>query len=930
MVTYKITVKGLVQGIGYRPFVAELAELCGIRGWVKNTSGIVTILASGEASAVELFLKKLENEAPEGALVEAILREKLPYEAFDKFAIRGSDKREGIAGIPRIPADLPTCEGCLKEMRNPKNRRYRHPFISCTACGPRYSIIEALPYDRETISMKRFEMCGECEAEYRMQGNVRRHAQTIACPKCGPKLRFYEGASQAVAVSGKEDGAFRPAAVSCGAEVNAGEINELCEAEVNVSGIEEFCEAEENTGVTEGFCEMEGTTDVTENFCEGTDALVAAVECLRAGGIVAVKDIGGYHLVETPYLWETAAELRRLKGREKKPFAVMFPDVDTVKEYCVVSGKEEELLLSTARPIVLLRKKELDGKSARYMEEIQSESGAGLVKGNPEEQSELEAGLVKENPEEQVDFGAGSTQEKKEAGGTRRFADNVCGSSPDIGAMLPCNPLQTILVEELGPLIMTSANGSGELLLLDNDKMREWMQEHAGNVRVPLAVLEHDRPILTPLDDSIVRVVCGRTQIFRRARGYVPNPVRIPVKNRIFAAGGDLKSSFCYTVQGEAVMSQHLGDLADESCFAAYRKETARMQKLFGFAPEYVACDLHPGYLSAQEEPATVDVAIRQEGPATVDVPIRQDEPARTDAGIRQEKTVRKQAAIQKMCIQHHEAHVASVIAEHNLQGTVLGFAFDGTGYGRDATIWGSEGFLWDGKTMKRVSHLKPVRLIGGDEGARNADTILYGYMAAFGEETKARMQALGVGKERFQIVEAAIRCGINTVESSSMGRLFDAVSAFLDICHYNGYEGEAAIALENLAIKAETAYPLSIGLKQKEGQWIGDTEELFTGIAEALEKDIKKAEIARGFIYAVADFISNVTEHLIKDAKELQSVAAAGGTFQNRILLERTIGLLEEKGYTVYINEQVPPGDGGICLGQAYLCDVNVREHRM
>lgn len=782
MATYKITAKGLVQGIGYRPFVAETAEKCGVGGWVRNTDGRVTIFVSGETKFVEQFLDKLKSEAPAGAFVEEFTCELMPEQEFSGFSIVESDCPGEKAGIPRVPADLPTCGKCLEELHDTENRRYRHPFISCTSCGPRYSIIERLPYDRDTITMKKFAMCDACDEEYRQQGNRRRHAQTIACPDCGPKLKLVE------------IGAANPA-----------------------------------------------------------EPLSEAIRILEAGGIVAVKDIGGYHLACTPFREDTVAQLRRMKGREKKPFAVMFPDVASVKEYCFVNEQEEELLLSMPRPIVLLRKK---------------------------------SAAVKDNVCEKID--------KAET----VFAENVCGTSPDIGAILPCNPVQTMLVEALGALIMTSANASGELLILDNEKMETWMYEQYDAMPkdesrrkfpVRLAVLSHDRPILTPLDDSIVRVVCGRTQIFRRARGYVPEPIKIPVTGNIFAAGGDLKSCFCHTGDGNAYLSQYLGDIAEEGCFLAYQKETARMKKLFGFAPEKFVCDLHPGYVSGRECEKKSDKVYR---------------------------------------VQHHEAHVASVIAEHALRGTVLGFAFDGTGYGRDKTVWGSEVFLWKNGVMKRAAHLKPVRLIGGDEGAKNADTIFYGYLASFGAETKEDIHKLKkyfpwMEETRGNLVEAAVSHQIHTVESSSMGRLFDAVSAFLDVCHYNQYEGEAAIELENLAAETERAYPLSILCRKEEECWLGDTEELFGEMLKALENGAKKEEIARGFIYAVADFVCQTADKIAEEEQEkVRQIAISGGTFQNRILLERVIRKLEEQGHMVYINEKVPCGDGGICLGQAYLCE--------
>ncbi len=800
-ITNKIVVKGLVQGIGYRPFVAELAQDCGIGGWVRNTDGIVTILAAGEENAMKRFLKGLKEQAPFGAKVEELTAESVENQVFSEFAIIGSNTSETVKEreIPFIPADLPVCKNCLAEMQEETNRRYRHPFISCTSCGPRYSIIERLPYDRETISMNRFSMCALCGKEYGEHGNRRRHAQTIACKECGPALSF----SRIV----------------------------MGEADQTVTG-----EA----------------------------AYEAAVRFLSGGGILAVKDIGGYHLACTPFSEETVQTLRVLKGRETKPFAVLFPDIKSVSEYCSVNENEKALLLSPARPIVLLK--------------------------------------------------------KQEAG--RRLAFGVCAGSPQIGAMLPCNPLQVMLAEELGPLIMTSANTSGEVLILDDEEMMRWMEQKVTTPyrgrEVSLAVLSHDRPIVTPLDDSVVQSVCGRTQIFRRARGYVPNPVETGIEKNIFAAGGDLKSCFCYTGKGKAYLSQYLGDLGEEACLMQYRKEAERMRRLFGFSPEIATCDMHPGYASVRQANYFQDQG---------------------SAGECYERKQRENAGGQKSGyrslhrIQHHEAHAASVIAEHRLNAPVLGFAFDGTGYGPDHTVWGSEALLWNGgANMIRFAHLKPVCLTGGDEGARNADLSFYGYLASFRDETKERIYKLGkvvpgLDKETAELVGKAVSMGIQTVKSSSMGRLFDAVSAFLDICHYNSYESEAAIRLEWLADQTDRAYPLEIGLSACSGQpFLGDAEPLFAEMAAALRNGVLKQELARGFLYAVSDFICRICEMARIPASGgeqngIRQIALTGGTFQNRILLEKTITRLESEGFSVYINEQVPPGDGGICLGQAYLC---------
>ncbi len=785
MITRKIVVQGLVQGIGFRPFVAETAEQLHIAGWVRNTNGIVTILATAEEEQIASFTGRLQTEAPPGAIVQEIRIIELPLQMYERFSIVESDteQTDNSRTFPLLPADLPTCKRCEAELHDEKNRRFRHPFISCTSCGPRYSIINEIPYDRGHISMSIFDMCPECEKEYTEKGNPRRHAQTIACKQCGPTLTYKEKKSETQSII-------------------------------------------ENPN--------EKRQDHIENRNE--EALQSAVRHLESGGILAVKDIGGYHLAASPFEEETIKELRRLKGREDKPFAVLFPNVECVREYCDVDEQEEELLISSPRPIVLLRKKK-DGEKLHPM---------------------------------------------------------VCKNSPDIGAMLPCNPVQIMLAEALGPLIMTSANVTGELITTDDEQMKQWLSNET------VAILSHDRPIVTPLDDSIVRVAAGKKQTLRRARGIVPDPVPFPYDTEVFAAGGDLKSGFCFTAGKRAYLSQYLGDLAEESCYHEYERQKERMKRLFGFAPDVFVCDRHPAYRSV--------------------------------CGAAPDKQIYR--------VQHHKAHVASVIAEHDLSGGVLGFAFDGTGYGEDKTIWGSEVFLWNEKEMKRVAHLTPVTLIGQDEGARNADTVLYGYVSNLLERMGREDERLqehfreawdkrldmrdSLEKSRYELVEKAIKCKINCVQSTSMGRLFDAVSAFLDICHYNSYEGQAPVELENLAATTDVCYPLSIDIEEDEeskGLFM-DVSKMFVEMADALLRGNSAAEIARGFLYAVSDAIVNIAEKM-----NILQVALSGGTFLNRILLERATAQLREKEFRVYRNEEVPPGDGGICLGQAYLAAKNREE---
>ncbi len=799
-----IIVKGLVQGIGYRPFVTRTAEKYQIRGWVKNTDGIVTILATGERSRMEQFLSVLYESKPKGAWIAEIEVSDTTVEEYEAFTIADSDKTSRDGEVPYIPADLPTCDICSRQLKTVGNRRYRYPFISCTACGPRYSIIEKLPYDRDTITMSDFGMCKDCGREYVRKNGIRRHAQTIACGDCGPVLKYlsYENVQT--------------------------KISSDCELSMPKNGLREKA--------------------------AGDEALLKAVSCINNGGIIAIKDIGGFHLSCSPYDSRAVDALRLIKGREKKPFAVMFRDMASVRKLCEVNREEAEQLLSAPRPIVLLKRKTKGG-----------------------------------------------------------LADNVCGNSTYIGAMLPCNPLQQLLLEETEALVMTSANRSGELIITENEKMHCWMDMARDMIQssltdcpnMELGILEHDRRILTPLDDSIVRVSGGFRQVLRRARGMVPLPVKMPAVSRnaktVFAAGGDLKSSFCYTAGNWAYLSQHLGDLEEEECFLQYEKETEHMEKLFGFKAIYGVSDFHLNYISVK-------------------------------------RVNRLWENSDRMFLQHHMAHVMSVIAEHGLEGKVFGVAFDGTGMGLDGTIWGSEFFIWDGADMKRLAHLSPVQLIGGNEGTRNTDGILCGYFASFGTEFEELLEDswsyLPKGlKEKYKLIQKAVKYGVNNVTTSSMGRLFDAVAALLQVCHYNEYEGEAPTELEYLACGADVSYPLRIRIKKDEvcDRYVGDVRELFEDFIHAVKCGVEKEKLALGFIHAVADYVCQTCLILQKEAageQMLRQVALSGGCFLNKLLLEETARLLRKAGFFVYVNEQVPPGDGGICLGQAYAAIKYFKNH--
>lgn len=678
--TKKYTFTGIVQGIGFRPAALRLAKELNLKGEVKNSGGNVTIILQGADTAPDIFVRRLVSMFS----IKDYEVQDIEDRHFDGFSIVQStnDSR-----VPFITPDIATCIECENELKDKNNRRYHHPFISCVNCGPRYTIINALPYDRERTSMGKFELCSECNDEYTNCTDRRCHAQTVACNNCGPKTNI---------------------------------------------------------------------------------PVDKAIQILKDGKILAIKDIGGYHLAGICGE-KQAKKIRKIKGRETKPFAVMFSSLFEIMEYCIVSEKEKELLTSPARPIVLLKKKK------------------ELPKG-------------------------------------------ICNSSDSIGAFLPCNPIQIMILNQVSPLIMTSANISSEPIITDDEEIKKF----------DVDVISHNRDILTPIDDSIVQINAGQVQFIRRARGYVPlsQNIGIAAKEDILCLGGDLKSAFCFIHKNSAYMSQHFGDLQDEKCFNAFRENIDRFARLHSFNVKEIVADMHPMYNSAHI--------------------FKND-----------------------ILIQHHIAHAYSVVAEHNLKGDILSFVFDGTGYGTDGAVWGGEVFL----NKKRVEHLEYTKIIASDEISKNADLALACYDGSN------------------ELINKAVEKGINTVNYSGMGRLFDAVCAALDIKHYNTYEGECAVHLEQCAAKAEKEYHLPVTFNPKE-------------IIKAVKNSTAPAEeTALGFHIMLCRLI-------LKTAKKynIKQVTLSGGCFINKILTTNAVKMLEDSGFTVYINNTVPCGDGGIALGQAYL----------
>ncbi len=731
---------GVVQGVGFRPFVAKLALEHSITGTVKNSGGCVEIVACGLSCQRSAFLEALFVHKPAHAQIVYCEQQELAYQEYPSFSILPSDNATGRVFLP---TDLPACERCLFEMEDPNDRRFLNPFISCMSCGPRYSVIERVPYDRDTTTMRDFALCPQCESEYTSPSDRRFHAQTISCHDCGPTVYYKDGAG---------------------------------------------------------------------SITQRQQALDCAAEALLNGGIVAIKGIGGYHLACSPLDEQAVLRMRLLKQREHKPFAVLFENVEGIREYGIVSQKEEELLNATARPIVLLHK------------------------------------------------------------GKKQFAPSVCNKSRFIGAFLAYTPLQSMLISRCGPLVMTSANVSEDPIIKDDEAMFAWQSPYLNGV------LYNDRRISIRLDDSVCKTTAGRTLILRRSRGYTPLPVVMKGDLKkdicVFAAGGHLKSAFLFADAPFATLCEHVGDLESEYNANAYADNYERIRELFAFSPSFAVCDAHPAYHST---------------------------------------AFAKSLGLPVLEVQHHHAHIAAVMAEHGLKDAI-GVAFDGTGYGTDGAVWGGEFLVCSGNEYTRAAHLRYVVQLNGDEGMKDAKKSAMCHLYAAGLESD-------IDDERWNIIKPAIDNRINVHQSSSIGRLFDAVSAYLGVCQYSRFEAECAQELENLAAQAIEAgiapVWMAFGISDENGMLQLDAKPLWETLHAQRFAD--KRALSLGFHQAVAEGVIDICQRLRHDTG-ITCVALSGGVFQNEVLFESTAEGLEQDGFTVYTNEAVPQNDGGIALGQAFV----------
>lgn len=760
-----VTVNGTVQGVGFRPFVCRVARSMGLTGWVANHPSGVLIEVEGPSAQVEVFLERVRTEGPAAGRIDDMAVSPAPSQGETSFVIRASAE-DGAKRLV-IPPDLATCADCLRELCDLRDRRFRYPFLTCTQCGPRFSIVTDLPYDRHQTTMSRFPLCEACRVEYEDMHDRRFHAEPIACPACGPQLELWDADGDVIA--------------------------------------------------------------------QREEAASQACALIRQGGIVAVKGIGGFHLWVDAGSESAVRSLRERKGRPQKPLAVMFPSLDAVLAWCDVSLEEAQWLTSAQAPIVLVRRK------------------AGDV-----------------------------------------LAEAIAPGNPLVGAMLPSVPLHHLLMAELQrPVVATSGNLSEEPIVFDE---REALRRLGG---LADALLVHDRPIARPVDDSVVRVCSGGSDlvILRRARGFVPQAITLRDKVRqdrtdvpILAVGGHLKNTITLLTGNQALISQHLGDLGTVEADAAFRRAVEDLQRLVGVKPGRVACDRHPDYRSTIFARAWAESS---------GVPLVQ--------------------------VQHHHAHVASCMAEHGLDGEVLGVAWDGAGYGLDGTIWGGEFLIAGYRGFRRFAHLRPFRLPGGEAAMRKpwrcAFSVLwetYGERGAI-EELAVRQGESGEG----DTLAVLLQRGIASPWTTSMGRLFDAVSSIAGLCDEASYEGQAAMALEFAAERYEknlsgdeTGYVFAVTRDEaNEAVWVADWRPLIESLITERHEGSSPERIAYRFHLALADLIGQIAERAA-----LSRVVLTGGCFQNALLLRLARRRLARAGFTVYTHRQVPPNDGGLSLGQAVV----------
>lgn len=740
---------GRVQGVGYRPFVYRLAAAHGLTGWVRNRGGIVEVLAQGEARQLALFAAGLTAAAPAAARPQLLAEEVAVPEACADFEIRSSPT-ESAAG-PSLPLDLFACDDCLAELRDPRERRYRYPFINCTQCGPRYTLIRALPYDRPQTTLAGFALCAQCSAEYADPHDRRFHAQPLACPHCGPSLNW--------------------------SRVDGGVISD-------------------------------------EPRLEGEQALSACLAALAQGAIVAARGIGGYHLLCDARSERAVAELRRRKHRPRKPLALMLPargpdGLEAVRTIARPSAAEARALLEPSRPITLL---------ARRPDAL--------------------------------------------------LASAVAPGLREVGVMLPYSPLHHLLLDGFGgPLVATSGNISGEPVLTD---IAEAQERLAG---VADGFLHHNRPIVRPADDPVVRVLRGRARAVRLGRGTAPLELTLPapLPQPTLAVGAFLKNTIALGWADRAVISPHVGELDSVRAQAVFERLASDLQLLYGVRAQLLVHDAHRGFPNTRWA--------RRQG-----LPTR--------------------------AVWHHHAHASALAAECGVREPLLCYTWDGVGLGPDGTLWGGEALLGVPGSWRRVATLRPFRLPGGERAARAPWRSALGWCWSSGLTWPQQQTQID------PLLHQAFERQVNAPLTSAAGRLFDAAAALLGVCHESSYEGEAPMRLEALAATAagSAAEPLELPQRpDSQGVWHIDCAPL---IAMLLDARCPPAQRAHCFHLSLAEAIVTQAMRVHTDFG-VSRVGLCGGVFQNRLLSEAVFERLTAGGLEVLLPERLPPNDAAISFGQ-------------
>ncbi len=746
----RVRVAGTVQGVGFRPFVHRLASRLDLGGFVLNDNDGVVIEVEGRRRSIDDLVQRLRSEAPPLAAIDRVERVAISPRGERAFRIAPSADAGGAPA--HVPADAATCPECLAELVDPNNRRHRYPFINCTNCGPRLTIVRGSPYDRARTTMASFEMCEACAAEYRDPANRRFDAQPNACPECGPTVALVDRAGRAVEPASEIDPVARAAAA------------------------------------------------------------------LREGRIVAVKGIGGYHLACLASDEAATAELRRRKHREDRPFAIMAPDLASVDRLVELEPDDRRLIATRARPIVVAPRR----------------NGAAV-------------------------------------------AASVAPRSPELGVMLPYSPLHHLLLADATePLVMTSGNLSDEpIAYRDEDALRR-----LGSIADLLLVGE--RPIATRVDDSAVRLRgAGPPLMIRRSRGYVPDAIALPLSAPpLLAVGAELKSTFCLASGRRARVSHHIGDLTGYETLVSFREGIERFERLFEIAPELVARDLHPDYLSSA-------VGLEREG-------------------------------VEHVAVQHHHAHLAACLAEHGESGPAIGAIYDGFGLGTDGTAWGGELLTGGLASFERAGHLLPVPLPGGDSAAREPWRMACAWLAAALDDAAPPLPARLAGEVDAGDWDAVATLAASELSASttSVGRLFDAVAALCGLRARSSYEGQAAAELEWAADPRERgAHPLAVD--EHDGRLVLDPREALREIVAELDARVAVERVAARFHNGLAESTARACA-LAAEGFGTGIVALSGGAFQNRLLVERTTEALGRRGLRALVPEHLPPNDGGISYGQA------------